>query len=147
MKPICRFRTSASARSSNAVRSCPASCTEPAVGRSSVPIMFNNVLFPDPEGPIIASDSPGESVRSTPLRIGRSEPVAPEYFFVTPDKRRRGGSISNAVEFQSLLERFGDHFRPAFIPILLHVQVVLFKNRRVRLTAPVQHHRPDIDKG
>ena len=41
-------------------------CTSPVVGRSSVPMMFSSVLFPEPDGPMIASDSPRATSSETP---------------------------------------------------------------------------------
>src|SRR5262245_33167791 len=58
MKPICRLRALASCLSSSVVRSWPSSNTLPELGRSSVPMMFSNVLLPEPDGPMIAADSP-----------------------------------------------------------------------------------------
>ena len=48
--------------------SSPATRTTPAVGRSSVPITCNRVLLPDPEGPTMATSSPGSIRRLTPAR-------------------------------------------------------------------------------
>ena len=42
-------------RSPSAAMSSPSTCTVPALGRSSVPIMCNNVDLPDPDGPTIAT--------------------------------------------------------------------------------------------
>jgi serine/threonine-protein kinase len=39
------------------------------VARSNVPMIFKSVLFPEPDGPTIASDSPAASSRFTPCRI------------------------------------------------------------------------------
>ena len=39
--------------------------TFPLVGLSKPPIQFNNVVFPDPEGPTIAVNSPSEIFKFT----------------------------------------------------------------------------------
>jgi len=48
----------------------------PLLGWSSVPMMFNNVLLPDPDGPTIATGSPrpisSETSRNTGNRLGAS---------------------------------------------------------------------------
>src|SRR5438552_3236810 len=66
MNPIWRFRTTANSASLSWLRSAPASDTWPEVGRSKVPIMCNSVLFPEPDGPTIASDSPAITSSETP---------------------------------------------------------------------------------
>src|SRR5512143_1258988 len=65
MKPICRWRCSASASSSSDETSSPSRRYVPAVGRSSRPSTFSNVDLPDPDGPMIEMYSPGWIVRST----------------------------------------------------------------------------------
>src|SRR3712207_2133042 len=67
MNPIDRLRNAASAFASSANGSTSPTRTLPPLGASSVPRMFNSVDFPDPLGPTIASRSPGESARFTPL--------------------------------------------------------------------------------
>ncbi len=57
------LRNRASSLASRANGSTPSSVTVPPVGRSSVPRMFSSVLLPDPLGPTIASDSPGQEKR------------------------------------------------------------------------------------
>ena len=57
-------------RSDRADTSAPAMCIVPAVGRSSVPITFNNVDLPDPDGPTTATNSPDSTRRSIPARAG-----------------------------------------------------------------------------
>ena len=43
----------------------PATRTVPAVGRSSVPATASRVDFPDPDGPVTATNSPGSTVSDT----------------------------------------------------------------------------------
>ena len=40
--------------------------TSPLLGRSSVPIRCRRVVFPDPDGPTIATSSPASTVKLTP---------------------------------------------------------------------------------
>ena len=40
-------------------------CTSPSVGRSRQPRMASSVVLPDPEGPMIATNSPSRMTRST----------------------------------------------------------------------------------
>ena len=55
-----------SRRSPRAAASSPVIRTVPALGRSSEPIRCSNVDLPDPDGPVIASSSPGSTVKLTP---------------------------------------------------------------------------------
>ena len=47
------------------VISTPSNVIVPLVGVSRIPIMFKSVLFPEPEGPTIAMNSPRPIVRLT----------------------------------------------------------------------------------
>ena len=48
-------------------KSWPATVMEPESGTSSAPSMFNNVDFPEPDGPIIDTNSPSAIVRFIPF--------------------------------------------------------------------------------
>src|SRR6266568_5106324 len=48
------------------VMSSPSIVTLPADGLSSVPIMLRRVVFPDPEGPVMTTNSARWSVKLTP---------------------------------------------------------------------------------
>ena len=43
--------------------SLPSNITDPEDGSSRVPIIFKSVLFPDPEGPVTAMESPRSTVK------------------------------------------------------------------------------------
>ena len=62
-KPMWRERNAESWLSSRSTTASPATRTAPCVGRSSVPPTESMVVFPDPEGPAIATNSP-RSTRS-----------------------------------------------------------------------------------
>ena len=59
-------RSPASSRSPSLATSSPVTRTRPADGRSSVPIRCSSVVFPDPDGPRIATSSPAATARLTP---------------------------------------------------------------------------------
>ena len=50
----------------------PSSRYSPEVGLSRQPMMFINVVFPEPEGPIMATYSPSSTERVTSLSTGTS---------------------------------------------------------------------------
>jgi hypothetical protein len=54
-------------------------------------MMLRSVLFPQPEGPEIETDSPAAIERSTPLRTRVSVPSGVTYDFVTPRSSIRAG--------------------------------------------------------
>jgi len=56
--------------------------TEPDVGGSNAPRRYNKVLFPDPDGPMMATDSPRPTCRETSSRIGTG-PRGVSYRFET----------------------------------------------------------------
>ena len=58
-------RSVASCRSDRRATSSPVTCTRPELGRSSVPIRCSSVVFPDPDGPTIATSSPSPTVKLT----------------------------------------------------------------------------------
>src|SRR6185295_15011900 len=68
MNPTSRLRKCASSWSLFPARSSPSKHTAPLVGRSSVPTMCNNVLFPTPDSPTIATRSPAAISRSRSVR-------------------------------------------------------------------------------
>jgi hypothetical protein len=65
MKPSSRLRTFASWRSRNDRTSRPLSATRPLDGASSSPMMFSSVLLPEPDGPMMETNSPASTVRLT----------------------------------------------------------------------------------
>ena len=67
-KPIRRLRNSAWALSERACGSTPSSATLPPLGGSSAPRMKRSVLFPEPDGPVTASSSPGPRASVTSSR-------------------------------------------------------------------------------
>jgi len=62
-KPIVRLRTRARPSSSSSATGVPARTYWPLLGRSRHPMMFIIVLFPEPDGPTIARNSPSPTVR------------------------------------------------------------------------------------
>jgi hypothetical protein len=56
--PTVVLRSTASSDSPSVAISVPSTVTVPSVGTSNAPIMFINVDFPDPDGPMIATNSP-----------------------------------------------------------------------------------------
>jgi hypothetical protein len=67
-KPIRSRLRSVSLLSDSPESSVPPTITRPDVGLSSAPRMCSSVLFPDPEGPMIAANSPFGNSRVTSLR-------------------------------------------------------------------------------
>src|SRR3954463_12802366 len=67
-KPIRSRRRTVSLRSLSFARLVSPSTTVPDVGRSSPAAMLRKVLFPEPEGPMIAVNEPRGSVTLTPSR-------------------------------------------------------------------------------
>ena len=57
-RPILSRRMSVSFRLLSREISTPSSSTSPRLGLSMHPMMFIMVLFPDPEGPMMATHSP-----------------------------------------------------------------------------------------
>src|SRR6266542_3766499 len=68
MMPMWSRRNRASAASDCRFNTVPATSTSPSVGRSRPATRLSKVDFPLPDGPITATDSPAETVRSTPSR-------------------------------------------------------------------------------
>src|SRR5690348_7623345 len=60
-------RNPASPRSLSLATSSPVTRTDPLEGRSRVPIRCSKVVFPDPDGPRIATSSPAPTARLTPV--------------------------------------------------------------------------------
>src|SRR6185436_18075511 len=82
MKPICRLRNAACARSPSVNGSCPSRVTVPDDGGSSAPRMYRSVLLPLPDGPMIATASPRSSDSEMPERTV-SAPRGVGYDFAT----------------------------------------------------------------
>ena len=81
--PIRRRRTRANASSSSDARSTPSKNTLPAVGREIPPSRWSSVLLPEPEAPVIATNSPCSMERSTPSRaatLAAPAPLPPNVF-------------------------------------------------------------------
>ena len=66
MKPILLPRKVESSRSEKLLRSCPSTHNFPDVGRSKAPIMLSIVLFPEPEVPTSANNSPRRTTKLIP---------------------------------------------------------------------------------
>jgi hypothetical protein len=64
-KPIVLLRRPASSSSSRSATGVPARRYVPLVGRSRQPMMFMRVVFPEPDGPTIATNSPSSTLMST----------------------------------------------------------------------------------
>src|SRR5262245_45886003 len=64
MKPILSRRTRVSSSSDKVLRFSPSIRISPVVGRSSPAMRFNNVDFPEPDGPMIETTSPLATSRS-----------------------------------------------------------------------------------
>ena len=58
----------------------PSKRTWPLVGGSIPPMMLMRVLFPEPLGPIRATNSPGSIFKFTPLRTSTASSPAPNCF-------------------------------------------------------------------
>ena len=67
-KPIRVARSAASRRSDRSARSRSVIRTVPEVGRSRLPAMCRSVVFPDPDGPTMATSSPELTLRFSPFR-------------------------------------------------------------------------------
>ena len=89
--PIVRLRRSDRLLSESFARSCPPINTRPRVGLSMAAIRLRSVVFPLPEGPQNATNSPESIDRSTPvIAITTVEPTW--YSFAnTAEKNQRGG--------------------------------------------------------
>ena len=61
-------RKAARSRSRMAERGFPSSTTSPAVGRSRAARIFSRVVLPDPDSPMMATNSPASTVKSTSVR-------------------------------------------------------------------------------
>ena len=72
MKPIFLARRRAWRRAEIPATFSPFKIYSPLVARSSKPMMFNNVVLPQPDGPIIIINSPRLMVRSKSLRANDS---------------------------------------------------------------------------
>src|SRR6185436_7940952 len=84
-----RFRTWASSREERRDTGVPASSYSPAEGVSRQPMMCIRVDLPEPEGPMIASDSPASTSRSMP-RSACTACAPASYTLVTPRSRMTG---------------------------------------------------------
>jgi len=75
--PIFAFRTSARAFASSFEASTPSSTYRPDVGRSRQPRRFMRVDLPEPDGPMIATNSPSsiDSVTPSSARTSTSPTV------------------------------------------------------------------------
>src|SRR5919201_3352852 len=74
MKPTASRRICARSASPRLYGSTPARLTVPDVGESRRPVMFSKVVFPEPDRPTIATNSPGATRRSTSKSNGVGTP-------------------------------------------------------------------------
>src|SRR5438309_1750200 len=72
--PSSMFRMCARSSSDKSLTFCPLSQYSPAVGVSRQPIRFISVDFPDPDGPMIATNSLRRIWKSTPRRACTTSP-------------------------------------------------------------------------
>src|SRR5579859_1415108 len=68
MKPTLRLRHSANRDPDNRSSRSPATMTSPAEGLSNPPNRLSSVVLPEPDGPMIAANSPRAMVKSMALR-------------------------------------------------------------------------------
>ena len=66
--PVRSRRRRVASSSDRRLMSRPSKTTVPVVGRSRPPRSWRSVLFPEPEGPMRATNSPGWTARETPFR-------------------------------------------------------------------------------
>lgn len=66
MKLTVRRRNAARWALDAPLTSLPATRTDPDVGTSSAPIMFNSVVFPHPDGPTMATNEASSTCKLTP---------------------------------------------------------------------------------
>ncbi len=77
MKPILRLRTRERSPSSSSRTSTPSSQYQPRLGTSRQPMMFISVDLPEPDAPMMATNSPRATVSETPRRACTStSPIA-----------------------------------------------------------------------
>ena len=92
--PIRSRRRIVSRRSLRCARSVPPSATLPEVGRSSPAATFRNVLLPEPDGPMIAVNDPGESAALTPSRATTAP--SPRPWTLRTSRRATAGAEAEA---------------------------------------------------
>src|SRR6185503_9554367 len=88
--PMCLLRIAASWSSDILPTFSPASSYVPASGTSRQPSTFMSVDLPEPDGPMIATNSPAWMSRSTPARACTSISLPMRYVFVIPRRRTTG---------------------------------------------------------
>src|SRR5262245_47451058 len=71
-EPCCEMRIP---RESGLARGTPSITTVPAAGRVNAAIRFSSVVFPHPEGPTIATNSPSRTLKLT-LSMTSSRPLS-----------------------------------------------------------------------
>ena len=81
MKPTCRARQAVSLFADMWVISSPATVMLPEVGRSSPPRRLRSVVFPEPLGPMNATNSPLSTSRFSPWRTWISS--LPRWYFLS----------------------------------------------------------------
>jgi len=72
--PVRSRRSRVASSSDSRPIGAPSSSTSPLVGRSSPPSSWSNVLLPDPDGPISATNSPASTCRLTPRTASTVSP-------------------------------------------------------------------------
>ena len=98
--PISRLRSAASSRSRYDVTGAPSMLTRPRVGASSRPMRFSSVLLPQPEGPMIDTNSPGGDVERDVRQRHGLDPVGAVDLLHLVEVEHRGGRPRNRVPGQ-----------------------------------------------
>jgi hypothetical protein len=70
--PVFWRRSFVAASSPRRLTTAPSRTTSPDVGRSRPPRRWRRVLFPDPDGPMTATNSPGSTASDTPRTAATS---------------------------------------------------------------------------
>src|SRR5690349_21908945 len=91
-KPTVVFRIRVRPPSLRCARSWPATWTSPEVGGVRPPMMWKSVDLPEPEGPMMETNSPGRTARSTPRSAGTST-LPTRYVLVSSWTRMMAASL------------------------------------------------------
>src|ERR1035441_8320025 len=105
-----RARHAASLRSDNSSTRSPAMLTVPRVGRSSPPMRFNNVLLPEPDGPMSARNSPAGTFKCKSFSTWMSSDPRRKTFS-TPSTLTRAW-LAESVMVSSMLSPLLNHRSP-----------------------------------
>ena len=93
MKPTCLRRSTAQAEADSPSTRCPRSQISPRVAGSRPPSTCSSVDFPEPDGPMIATNSPTPTSRSTPRTASTGTPPV-LYTLTSPRGRSSAGTSS-----------------------------------------------------